>query len=658
MYELLLEVGCEELPARHVEPMLEAFKTGLLGVLSGISYDSIHTYATPRRLAIAIQGLATHRLSVERVITGPAAEKAFQNGVPTQIGLAFAKARCADPSTLHTIQDPKRGAVAAIRMHEGGEHVVDLVSQHLESILTQAAVKKMTWGEGAYTFTRPIQRILAIYQGAVIPGMAFGIPFDNTTTGHRLLPESRSVSCVKDWIEFLRAHHVEPDHRVRRAQILNLLHQATMDLDSDPIQNESLLDEVVHIVECPSLVIGTFDKELLSLPEKLLVTSMQNHQRYFPVFRQGKLTNQFVVIANNPFADSKVVAEGNARVLRARFYDARFFLQEGRKRKLQDHPLDEMVWIRGLGTMADKVQRLMQLSQTLAPIFHADVESCKRAAQLSKCDIATSMVGEFPELQGHMGKIYALEQGESEEVALAIEEHYFPRNKQFPSTPVSKTLAICDRLDNLVGCFSIGLQPSSNGDPQGLRRSALGLVTLLAETPAINLEDLVVACNLLHKKNVVKEVVTFILARFKAWMSENIPTDLVEAVMAVQDVYDIHHIKEQILKLHALSQNPVFPLLLQTSKRVHHITQGMSYEDPMNLPQGIEMDVYLKAQDILSKEDVTDHLAEMALMVQDFFEQVLVMDPDETVRKRRLNLMHLVHQVFRRLADFQKISSC
>jgi glycyl-tRNA synthetase beta chain len=607
---------------------------------------------------------------------------------------------------LRVVELPKRGKVTAVTIREGGATVVELIAGGLAGVIEKIPFpKKMIWGEGGLAFARPLHRILAVYGGETIAGAAHGIPFGNETVGHRLTPGPIQVGNASYWLAGLRSLHVEPDLAVRRARIEALLAEAAAELDSDPIVNDELLDEVVNLVEWPMKVIGTFDEDLLQLPPRLLVTSMRVHQRYFPVFRGGQLTNRFVVISNSPFADPEVVAEGNARVLRARFFDARFFLREDQSRPLQEigAKLTNMRWIRGLGTMADKGARLGAIGASLAAAFGADPAAVTRAAALAKCDLASQMVGEFPELQGHVGTLYARHQGEPEAVAAAIEAHYLPRfaGDALPTTPEGAALAVAERLDALVGCFGVGIEPTSGGDPQGLRRAAAGLIQLLLAQPAgFDLAALYrgaldafqrsvatgadkVAFDLWIKARgdgseardadaLVDKLVAFTLTRFKASQVERgRSTDLVEAAMAGADAgpVDVRSLAARVDALAALAGSERFVSILVTVKRVLNITGDASFDVPAveACEPGVEAE--LRAQTLAASAAVDAAAAalnwEAALAaavalaepVEAFFVGVLVNDPDPVARARRVGVLLGVAAVLRRIADFSRIST-
>ena len=399
MADLFVELLFEEMPVSMIRPALEALRDGLAALLQGVEHGAPETFATPRRLAVLIPSVAEGRPYVEKEVTGPAEAAAFKDGEWTKAALGFARGRGADAADLRLVDGPK-GRVVAVTVRVGGEKAEDLIAAGLEKlVLGLPFAKSMEWGEGGVRFGRPLHAVSALFDGRVVKATVAGLEVGNRTLGHRFA-ESPSFHFHdhREWLEGLRARKVEPDQAARTARIRELLAEAAAKLGADPIDEPALLQEVTSLVEWPVLVIGTFDAELLELPPRLLVQSMKQHQRYFPVFRGGALTHQFVVISNNPWGDEALIAEGNARVLRARFYDARFFYAEDRKRSLEDlgRGLERMRWIRGLGTMAQKQARVAALSERLAAITQADPTLARDAGALCKADLVTLMVGEFP----------------------------------------------------------------------------------------------------------------------------------------------------------------------------------------------------------------------------------------------------------------------
>lgn len=701
--ELFVELRCEELPARMVGPAIEGLAAGLVALLEGVPHGAVRTWATPRRLAVAIADVASERPSMTAEVLGPPADKAFDaEGRPTAVGAGFARGKGVDPSSLYAVELPKRGKVAAVRVTTGGERTADRVADGLARVISGIPfAKSMTWGDGTLAFGRPLHGVVAVLGGEGIRGEAHGIAFGTTTWGHRLAPEPLVVTDSAAWEAGLRARLVEPDVATRRSRIQALLAEATAELGADPITDDALLAEVTNLVEWPTRILGTFDAELLGLPARLLVTSMKVNQRYFPVFVDGRLTNRFVIVANNPHADPEVVAEGNARVLRARFHDARFFFAEDTRKSLDSHgaKLASMRWIRGLGTMADKPRRLAVLGSALADWTGADPAVVRRAAELSKADLVTLMVGEFPELQGHMGRLYAATQGEPPGVPAAIEEHWQPKGAEdaVAASAAGAALALAERLDTLVGCFGIGLAPTSGGDPQGLRRAAVGIVRTVLHHglrgPLAPWIDLAIATFHDHARGEGFEAWTkargqgpepveagalrgalleFVVARFEAQkVAEGLSADVVAAVTSTVEASDVD-LAVLDAKLQALARasgTPDFPAILTTFKRVLNITGAAADAVPAAeaCREAVELDLRSALEAARGRIDEAERrlafgdalAAALALRgpVEAFFDGVLVNDPDPVVRAVRVGLLVGVAAQFRRVADLSRIST-
>lgn len=698
--ELFVELRCEELPASLVRPALAGLRDGLCELLRGIEHGAPEEFATPRRLAVRIPECAAARPVTERRVTGPPAERAFVDGAPAGPALGFARSRGVDPASLEVVDSP-RGRVVAARVREGGERTEDLVGAGLERVVLELPfAKSMEWGEGGRRFGRPLHAVSALYAGRPLQGKVAGLPLGHTTEGHRLAPDREfAFSSAAEWLQGLRHRYVEPDLEARAERIRALLREAARELDADPIEQPDLVEEVTHLVEWPSLVTASFDADLLELPERLLIESMRVHQRYFPIHRGGRLTRHFAVISNNPWADSALVAEGNARVLRARFLDARFFYAEDRKARLEARApeLERMRWIRGLGSMADKQLRIAQLGEALARGVGADPARTRRAGELAKCDLVTLMVGEFPELQGHMGRLYAAAQGEDPATALAIEEHYLPRSAgdALPRTAEGVALALADRLDTLVGCFGTGLRPRGGSDPQALRRATVGLVSILTGRElALDLRELfrlavgILDAAAFQKRGVpawtrargeggaasdgealVEELVAFALGRFKAVaVAGGASGDLVDAVIEAGAPEPLA-LDRKLAALRELSGTPEFTDMMLTFKRVLNITRDADAPPPAreSLVEDAERALYDAVEAVegqvlqaAAERDFGRALAGVVSLrapVARLFDDVLIEAPDPSLRAARKGLLRRVARVFLEVADFSRVST-
>ncbi len=674
---LFVEIRCEELPARYVQRAANGLKKGIVAMLKGVEHGAVRVWAGPRRVAVEVADVAVGRPQEEKLVTGPPVAAAFRDGKPTKTAIGFARGRGVDVDALETVDGP-RGPVVAARVRTGGEQTVDLVGAGLEdAVLSIDFDKTMTWGPAKWA--RPIHGVVALYGDAVVPATVAGVAAGRTTLGHRLTPGPLKVQSADQWVGDLRKLHVVADRNERRASIEAQLAEAAGALGARTGAME-LVDEVVDLVEWPAVVVASFAEELLDLPPRLLVESMGVHQRVFPLLRASEngedaLINKFLVVSNHPNAGdpecAATIATGNARVLAARFHDARFFYAEDRKKSLADHgaQLTGMQWIRKAGTMAEKSVRVGELAGRLAPVVGADAAVAARAGALAKADLATQMVGEFPELQGHVGRLLAVLDGEPDGVPMAIEEHYLPRfaDDGLPATPAGLATALADRIDTLTHTFRLGLKPKGSADPLGLRRAAGGVVTLvLGSGLRIQLDALLGLAGALDD-DTAAALHKFVLARARAQLMERFPTDLVDAVLASGDL-DLCALAARAEALNSALQTDAGADLRTTFKRVLNIVKDHSDTtyDPAQFTADVERDLHGAA--VKAAAQVAEHMAALEVAeavdalvalrpsVDAFFEGVMVMDDDAAVRANRLGLLATVGASLRSIGDFKLLS--
>ena len=489
MKALLFELGVEEIPARLLSRAHRELGERLIKALAGanLEYADLRTFATPRRLALSISIADAQPDTVEERL-GPPARIAFdQEGQPTKAAIGFAQRQGVSVDALERRTTPK-GDYLGVTVETLGQKSDVLLPGILQDIITQLHwPKAMRWASGRETFIRPVQWILACFDGAVVPITFAGVESGETTRGHRFMaPNTVVVHDVESYLAELRARFVEPDPERRKAEIKRQTEALAAEHGVEAIITSELLEEVTGLVEWPFVHLGDFDEDALGLPSEVLITSMNVHQRYFAVrSRSGALAAHFIVVAGTQVEDPAVVIAGNARVLAARLADARFFYDAD-----IGQPLDTFVpalqgrrFLEGLGTMADKATRLQTMSQRIATHINEDptvAERAGRAGWLAKADLATAMVGEFAKLQGVMGQDYATRSGESKAVADAVFEHYLPRfaGDELAQSDEGTSVALADRMDSLMGCFTLGLEPTGSADPYALRRQALGVVRM------------------------------------------------------------------------------------------------------------------------------------------------------------------------------------
>lgn len=672
MADLLLEIGCEEIPAGVISAVLPE-----LGQIAGqelrgagVGHGSIRSLGSPRRLALLIQEIQERQPDREERIVGPVASA----GDKARAG--FARKLGLGPEAI-VVEDDRFVAHRSVV----GRPALELLPGLLERVITRLPFpKSMRWGQRPEAFVRPVRWLLSLFGAEVVPLHFAGVRSDRHSRGHRFMaPQPFIVADPASWEDALAQRSVIVDQNRRRAMVLAELDRIAAETGFVIQSDDGLVDEVTNLVEWPVGLFGKFRPEFLQLPEVVVVSAMRRHQRYFAVRgADGRLSNHFVTIAGTRVDNPAQVVRGNERVLKARLADAEFFLQEDRKLTLERHAqrLSRVVWIQKLGTMRERVDRLDRLATALAGELGLDGGQASRAAQLAKADLVTQMVGEFPELQGFIGADYAQRDGEPAQVCRAILEHYQPRAAGDPpaASALGAVLAIADKMDALVGCFSAGLSPAGSNDPFALRRAALGVLqTLLNQGWHLSLrtiaETAAAGYGTAEASRAVSAVLEFVVGRLRGLLAESYPPDLVEAVLAAgsDDPVDV---RLRLAALAVFRQTAEFEALEVAIKRVANIAKGApvgSEVDPASLQEVGEkallaksVEVQGRLADLLARRDyrgVLEELAQLRGPVDAFFASLFVMDEDPKIRSRRLALLSQVHRLFLRVADFRQISS-
>jgi glycyl-tRNA synthetase beta chain len=685
--EFLLEIGTEEIPAGFIPPALEALSNFFRKTMEGLGIDcgQVETYATPRRLILSVMDLESQQVAKEIEKTGPPKESAFDElGAPTKAAIGFAKSQGVDVADLVIVKTPKGEQVAA-RKKEGGRPTTEVLPEILPGVLEKIPFPKtMRWMDLDARFARPVHWIVALFDGKVVPFSFGNIASGNKSCGHRFLrPKSFSVSSLDDLKKKLERQEVIIDAELRaeriQSEISGLVESKGLSVFDDP----DLLQEVKFLVESPYPIMGEFDAEFLELPTPILTTCMKKHQRYFSVLDgQGDITNRFIAVNNTPVKNPKTSVRGHERVLKARLEDARFYFLEDRKIPLIDRleTLKGVVFHSRLGTSYEKVQRFTSLARDLAEQFVSDkIEEVARASMLAKCDLETGIVYEFPELQGVIGSYYAKMEGEPEEVAAAIQEHYLPAyaGDRLPKGIIGTLVSIADRIDTIVGCFSVGLIPTGTADPYALRRHALGIIQIVINLGRpLDLRELVKnAVNLLGDKRrrepqeVEDDVMDFIRTRFVNFhTSLEFPLDVVEAAVRAR-FEDLVDARRRVEALSSWKRRDDFDAIMIGFKRVVNILRdaeprGMSKE----LLEEDHEKALFKAFNNVSKRaaplidsgnyaDALEIMAELKHPIDEFFDEVMVMVDDETLRNNRLGLLNNIAEFFSNVADFSFVGS-
>ncbi len=688
MSELLFEIGTEEIPAGYIQPALDALAAGTAKKLRSLdlAFEGIRTFGTPRRLTLTIDRLQSRQADRRQEHIGPSKKAGFDaEGKLTKAAIGFARSKGCEPEALQVVTTAK-GEYLMVVEDVQGQATSALLPVLLESLVRELVFpKSMRWADYNMAFARPIQWIVALYDGQGVPLEIEGVGCGRTTRGHRFMaPAEFEVGGIDEYLTKLAEHFVLVDPVQRRAKVIEEIQRAVREgagnPDAQPILHEGLLDTVTNLVEYPYGVCGHFERKFLQLPEETLVTSMREHQKYFPVTdKEGKLLPLFVAVNNTRIEDVALAASGHERVLRARLEDGLFFFHEDRKRPLADRcaELSGIVFQNKLGTMAAKSERITRLAVALAGKIAPELEhDAIRAARLAKADLLTAMVGEFPTLQGIMGRVYALHDGEKAEVAQAIEEHYLPLRAggELPQSLLGALVGIADRMDTLVGCFAIGEKPTGNKDAFGLRRQAIGLINVikgcnlslsLGEVAAAALQGYegVVAQN----PEVLDEVLSFIRLRFEnEQIAAGLPQELVEAATSVGCDNPVDCLR-RIAALDQIRTQESFRVLAGSFKRIRNIVKENKATaintDLLTEPAEQELFAALnrvreKAWPMIEQREYQPALLEMLEMkepVDRFFDKVMVMAEDEAVRQNRLNLLTALGELVLRVGDISRM---
>ena len=686
--QFLLEIGMEELPARFVTPSIQQLKERMEEWLQDkdIPYESVDVFSTPRRLAVRVNGLADQQRDKIEEARGPAKKIAQdENGEWTKAAIGFAKGKGVDTNDLYFKKEKNTEYVYA-RIEEKGKQTKELLKDVSYIVKDMNFPKNMRWGSFDLKYARPIHWIIALWNEEVIPFEITDVKTSQVSQGHRFLGSQITISHPQEYEEKLRNQFVIASAEERKEMIVSQLKELEEKQGWNIPIDEDLLEEVNQLVEYPTALFGQFESTFLSLPEDVLITSMREHQRYFPVKdKDGKLLPYFITMRNGNDDHLDIVQKGNEKVLRARLADAMFFFEEDQKLQVQDavKKLDAIVFHEELGTIGDKVRRLEQIVTTFGEKFSlnkTDQHHLKRAAQLSKFDLVTLMVDEFPELQGKMGETYALLAGENEAVARAIKEHYEPKfsGDLVPESQIGALLSIADKLDTISACFGIGLIPTGSGDPYGLRRQAFGVAQILLdhELPLHLDECFDMVLNILQDANILqrdkeetkKEMLSFFRVRLKNIFDEKgIRYDIAEAVLETMD----HPVLILLKKAEFLQQKVAdidFKATVEALSRVTNIAAKQEKEQdvqPDLFQQSVEQELYDQYKKLVTElpeqlevgnvEEAYRLFTEINPLIHRYFDEVMVMVDDEAIKGNRLALMNRLSEVIQQFAHFQHI---
>lgn len=682
---LLFELGCEELPPKTLLKLSNALSDGILAELNEaeLTFSSVKNYAAPRRLAIFIENLQGAQVDKTVQKRGVAVKAAFQeDGTPNKAALAFAKSCGVEFNQLERLKTDK-GEWLACTQTIAGQTTQQLIPDIIRKSLANLPIaKRMRWGNFTTEFVRPVHWAVLLYGEQIIETEILGLQTSNQTRGHRFhAPQNITISKPENYADVLFSQgKVIADFEQRKNQIRTDAEKAALAVNGIAHIEDDLLEEIAALNELPTPITGHFDERFLALPAEVLITTMQENQKYFPVKNtDGSLRPYFITFSNIQSTNPESIKNGNERVVTPRLSDAEFFWKQDRRYLLADFAsrLEMIVFQQKLGTVAVKVQRLVKLTEFIAPKINADVELAKRAAFLAKNDLMTEMVGEFGNLQGIMGRYYALADGENPTVAQAIEEHYLPKQAggATPSSDIGCVVALAEKIDTLAGIFSAGLIPTGDKDPYALRRAALGVLRILIEhNLKLDIHALVEFALSLFKHEFDKTktqmlVTDFIFERLKGYcLDKGFTADEFEAVLAVNPAEPLDFM-QRLQAVKAFRQLPEAESLAAANKRILNILKksessigSLKFErmvEPteialIKLAKKSEMDII----PLLGKGDyqaVLNRLAELKQPIDEFFDNVMVNCDDVELRSNRISLLNLLSQQFLTCADISKL---
>ena len=679
--DLLFEIGAEEIPAGFMPNILGQLKQLAETKLNDahLPFESIATYGTPRRLALIVKGLADTSAEISERHKGPSASIAYDaDGNPTKAAIGFARGKGLDVADL-VVED---GYIYA-ETKTAGVPAKDIVTDMLPQLITGLNFpKSMHWGNLDAKFVRPVRWLIALLDEEVIPVEFATVKSGNVTRGHRFLgADEITIKNAASYVDTLKENFVMVDQDARRELISKQLHDMAASKNASIVWDDDLLEEINYLVEWPTALCGGFEESYLALPDAAIITPMKDHQRYFPLVGQdGKLLPMFLTVRNGSDHSIEVVQAGNERVLRARLDDAKFFFNEDRKKPLIDRQdgLTKIVFQEGLGNLADKTKRLLTLGRVFSEEceLHEDARVVlERATELAKTDLTTGMVTEFTELQGVMGKEYALLDGESPEVAEAIFEQYLPRfaGDVLPQTEAGKVLSIIDKIDNIVATFSRGLIPTGSQDPYALRRQTIGILNILLNSEwNISLRPIIVeSMNLLNvpadkQDELLGQVEEFITLRLKnIFLDREVPHHVIDLLLSNNElsVADAEGLVKALLA-NRIDENVE---LVQAFTRMYNLVKDVTYTgvDESLFREEAERALYESATkaseasiDAWDKNDYDAVVAVPATLVSvinKFFEDVMVMDKDEAIKANRLQLVRLAYSVMAIIGDISAL---
>ncbi|MEO0292703.1 MAG: glycine--tRNA ligase subunit beta [candidate division WOR-3 bacterium] len=679
--DVLIEIGTEEIPAGYLENAINSFEKGLKDVFcsNGISYSSIEKFYTPRRLALIVKNVKKKKEKKINKIKGPPAHLAFKDGKPTEMAKGFASSKGVSIDSLKIEEiDGNKYVVAEIL--EKPKKVEEILKENLLSLIKNIEFpKKMRWEETGFAFARPIRWLIVMFGEKVISLSIAGVRSSNTTFGHRLLSFGKIKVTPKNYEEKLEKAFVIANPEKRKRLLKSLIEREAKKLGASPIFSVGLLEEVSNLIEYPFVILGSFQEEFLKLPEGVIISAMETHQRYFPLKKNGKLIPYFISGINNK--PTEEIIKGNERVLTARLEDAKFYWEVDNRLPIRERiqSLSGIKWHKNLGNLLDRTKRLVELSEWIGKILDGiNLEVLKEGAELCKVDLTTLMIRdgkEFTSLEGYIGAEYGRAQGLKEEVCKIIEEHYKPKNVEdtLPTTKEGAVLSLADRIDLMVGSFVAGEKPTGSRDPFGLRQAMNGAIRIVLDFKfSFPMDELIKKSLKLfgvdYKEEIFEEIKQFMIERMEGYLeSKNIRYDIAKAVLSEKwnDLLESYLVALAMMEIR--KDEKEFEKIVIGQKRVSNILEGVVQGEVKEtlLIEKEEKDLFREAKalepilnNFIKNRQYLEGLKELKKLrpyIDNFFDSVLVMVDDEDLRNNRLALLYYVRGLFHLFCDFEEI---
>ena len=671
MNKYLLEIGTEELPHKFIKSGIKQLKSGFEKLLNDnqIKYTNIKTYSTPRRLAIIIENLEEKQPDVEKTIKGPIADIAYdEKGNLSKAGQGFAKKNNVSEADLY-----KKDNYIWAKIELKGKNTEEVLKENIENlVLKMQGPYFMRWAELDIKFQRPIRWIVSLFNDKELKVKIADIESGRYSRGHRFKSDKIEIKNADTYIDALYNNNVIAEQEKRKQHIINTAKEKAAEIGAEVYLNEDLVEEVTNLCEWPVPVICVFDEKYLSIPDKVTVTVMATHQRYFPLYKEGKLLNKFITMTNFIGDSFDNIKAGNERVVVARLDDAVFFFNEDTKKPFAENveKLKGVTFQKGMGSVYDKTQRIIELSKHLAKELNNESETIERTALLCKADLVTTLVFEFTELQGFIGSDYAMNAGEKPSVVQGIKEHYYPlsADSEVAESLEGQIVGIADKIDTICAVFAEGKKPTGSADPLGVRRATLGIIkTIIQKDLNINLSKLIektvnlLPLNTADPEETIKEVKSFFEQRLNIYYTEKYRHDVVDACIANKNALeDLTDFAKRLEFVSGLINKNGFTDFYEASNRIFRLIKDKETKETVDIElftNNYEQKLY-DAVNIINSHDYNelyDKLSDIIPLINEFFDNVLVMDKDEKIKENRLAIINQLKKQFAKIADFSKL---